>query len=128
MGRVVFLAGNRIEFKWGDGKMILLTLEDSIETLARGGGRTELLVWAQIVETREQTEAIREQTEAIREFTQLAKTQAKRADELMESRSPESILELVTKGFPEVAKALQDAGIGSQSTGTRTIVPGANGG
>ncbi len=121
MDVIRFFGDDVIEFR-SNGVNVQLRLDHAMTECARGDrDATGLLMWAQIAATREQTAAIRE-------FTQLAKTQAKRADELMESRSPESILELVTKGFPEVAKALQDAGIGPHPTGTRTIVPGANGG
>ncbi len=118
--QIEFLNDDTIAFRTAHTN-VQLDLERDVRDCAIGDKGSEvLLLWAQIA-------AIREQTAAIREFTKLAKTQAERAESLMEGRSPADILDLVGDKFPDILKMLGAAGIGQPQPGAKVVPPGNSG-
>lgn len=118
---IEFIEGDTIAFRTAHTN-VQLDLERDVRECAIGNkGSRSLLLWALIAATREQTKAIRE-------FTALAKQQAEDIKNRTEHITPENLLGMVTEQMPELLKILNAAGVSSGGdTGSRTIVPGANG-
>lgn len=114
MDSIVFDSSTKITFE-SHNMGVTLDLET---TLGRFGADKklaplELLLWATIAATREQTEAIRE-------FTRFVEKQTAATHERAKGLTPDTLLDLVTERFPDILASLGGAPV-PDATGPRTI-------